>query len=144
MCLEESLGKWRRTQSIREHDLLATHLHLFEYHILCMCVCTCVYVCVWVCVWVIFICSQFLCICAKSLHSGPTLCDLVNYSPQVFPVHRDSPGKNTEVGCHAFFQRIFPTQALNPQLLHLLHWQAGSLPLVQSGKPPLPLAVSKC
>ena len=30
----------------------------------------------------------------------------------------DSPGKNTGVGCHAFFQRIFPTQGLNPGLLH--------------------------
>ena len=26
-------------------------------------------------------------------------------------------------------QKIFPTQGLNPGLLHLLHWQAGSLPL---------------
>ena len=24
---------------------------------------------------------------------------------------------------------IFPTQGSNPQLLHLLHWEAGSLPL---------------
>jgi len=29
-------------------------------------------------------------------------------------VHRDSPGKNTEVGCHA----LFPTQGLNPGLSH--------------------------
>ena len=28
-----------------------------------------------------------------------------------------------------------PTQGLSPCLLHLLHWQAGSLPLAQSGKP---------
>ena len=26
-------------------------------------------------------------------------------------------------------QEIFPTQGLNLHLLHLLHWQAGSLPL---------------
>ena len=30
----------------------------------------------------------------------------------------DSPGKNTEVPCHAFLQGIFPTQGLNPGLLH--------------------------
>ena len=36
------------------------------------------------------------------------------------PCPWDSPGKNTEVGCHFLFQRIFPTQGLNPHLLHLL------------------------
>ena len=30
---------------------------------------------------------------------------------------------------------IFLTQGLNPHLLHLLYWQAGSLPLVPPGKP---------
>ena len=33
-------------------------------------------------------------------------------------VYGDSPGKNTRVGCHAFLQRIFPTQGSNPGLLH--------------------------
>ena len=33
---------------------------------------------------------------------------------------RDSPGKNTGVGCHAFLQGIFPTQGSNPCLLRLL------------------------
>ena len=47
----------------------------------------------------------------------------------------DSPGKNTGVGCHAFLHGIFPTQRSNPHLLHLLHQQAGSLPLAPSGKP---------
>ena len=36
------------------------------------------------------------------------------------------PGKNTGVACHFLLQGIFPTQGLN---LHLLHWQADSLPL---------------
>ena len=40
-------------------------------------------------------------------------------------VHGDSPGKNTGVGCHAVLQEIFPTQVLNPRLLH---WQVDSLP----------------
>ena len=41
-------------------------------------------------------------------------------------VHGDSPGKNTEVGCHALLQGIFLNQGSNPHLLRLLHWQAGS------------------
>ena len=41
----------------------------------------------------------------------------------------DSPGKSTRVGCNALLQGIFPTQGLNPSLLHLLHWQVDSLPL---------------
>ena len=31
----------------------------------------------------------------------------------------DSPGKNTGVGCYFLLQEIFPTQELNPSLLHL-------------------------
>ena len=34
---------------------------------------------------------------------------------------KDSPGKNTGVGCHALLQGIFPTQGLNPSLL-LCRW----------------------
>ena len=30
------------------------------------------------------------------------------------------------VGCHSLLQGIFLIQVLNPSLLHLLHWQAGS------------------
>ena len=44
-------------------------------------------------------------------------------------------GKNTGVGCHCLLQGIFPTQGLNPHLLHLLHWQADSLPLSHQGSP---------
>ena len=46
----------------------------------------------------------------------------------------DSPGKNTRVGCHAL-QGIYSTQGSSPHLWGLLHWQAGSLPLVPPGKP---------
>ena len=38
----------------------------------------------------------------------------------------DSPGKNTGVGCRFLLQGIFLTKGSN---LHLLHWQADSLPL---------------
>ena len=38
------------------------------------------------------------------------------------------------MGCHALLQGIFPTQGLNQNLLYLLRWQLGSLPLVPPGK----------
>ena len=54
-------------------------------------------------------------------------CDPVDCSPPL-----DFSGKNTRVGAHALLQVIFLTQGLNPCLLHLLHWQADSLPLVSA------------
>ena len=48
---------------------------------------------------------------------------------------RDSPGKNTEMGCHFLLQGIFPIQGWKPCLLCLLHWQTDSLPLMPPGKP---------
>ena len=50
---------------------------------------------------------------------------------------QDSPGNNTGVGCHFVLQEIFLTQELNLHVPRLLHWQAGSLPLVLPGKPNL-------
>ena len=44
------------------------------------------------------------------------------------------PGKNTGAGCYFLFQGIFLTQGSNLCLLHLLQWQADSLPLVLLGK----------
>ena len=79
--------------------------------------------------------AKSFCMHAKSLQSCPTLCDPTDCGWPGSSVRRDSPGKNTGVGCHAFLQRIFPTQGLNPSLLHLLHWQADSLPRVPLGKP---------
>ena len=65
---------------------------------------------------------------AKSPKLCPTLCNTID-CPQ------DSTGKNTRGDCHALHQGIFPTQGSNLHLLCLLHWQAGSLPLVPPGKP---------
>ena len=39
------------------------------------------------------------------------------------------------MGCHLLLQGIFLTQGSNPSLLHLLHWQVGSLPQVPPRKP---------
>ena len=54
-----------------------------------------------------------------------------------FSVHGILQARILELGCRALFQGIFLTQGLSPCLLHLLHWQAGSLPLVLPGKPRL-------
>ena len=73
-----------------------------------------------------------ICMHAKSLQSWSTLCGLQS-ARLLYP--RDSPVKNTGVGCHALLQGIFPTQGLNPSLQCLLHWQVGSLLLAPPGKP---------
>ena len=72
---------------------------------------------------------------AKSLQLCLILCDPMDYSPPGSSVHGDSPGKNIGVGCLALLLGIFPTQGSNLHLLHFLHWQVGSLPLVPPGKP---------
>ena len=73
-----------------------------EVHIYIVCVCVCLYICCVLC------CSV----------SHVQLCDPLDCGPPSSSVHGDSPGKNTGVGCHALLQGIFPTQGLNPGLLH--------------------------
>ena len=51
-------------------------------------------------------------------HMCLTLCDPMDYSLTRFLHPWDFPGKNTGVGCHFLLQEIFPTQGLNPGLLH--------------------------
>ena len=82
----------------------------------CLCVCVCV-------------------LCANSLQSCLTLCNPLDCSPPGSSVHVDSPGRNTGVGCHTLLQGVFPTEGSNPLLLHLLLWQADSLPLASLVKP---------
>ena len=68
----------------------------------------------------------------------PTLCNPMDYSPPGSSIHGDSPGKNTEAGCHALPQGIFPTQGLNPglphcrQLLYHLSHQGSSKTLIET------------
>ena len=45
-------------------------------------------------------------------------CTTTDCIPPGSSVPGDSSGKNTGVGCHALLQGIFPTQGLNPGLLH--------------------------
>ena len=54
----------------------------------------------------------------------------------------NSPGKNTGAGYRFLLQGIFLTKRLNPCLLHLLQWQADSLPTVTPGKPLQSIRVS--
>ena len=58
---------------------------------------------------------------------------------------KDSPGKNTGVGCHFLLQKIFPTQGLNSHLFMSPALAQGSLPLVIRGKPKRKvLAIQSC
>ena len=81
------------------------------------------------------ICSMTSYVICLVTQSYPTLCNPMDCSHSGSFVHGDSPGKNTEVGCHTLLQGIFPTQGSNPPLLHLLHWLVGSLPPAPPGKP---------
>ena len=71
---------------------------------------------------------------AKLLQSCLTFCNAMDCSLPGSSVHEIFPGKNNGVGCHALLQGIFLTEGSNLNLLHLLHWQAGSLPLTPPGK----------
>ena len=60
----------------------------------------------------------------KVIQSCQTLCDPVDCSLTGFSVHGDSPGKNTEVGCHALLLDL-----LNPGIeLRCPAFRADSLP----------------
>ena len=48
---------------------------------------------------------------------GPAPCDPWTVAARAL-CPCDSPGKNTGVGCHSLLQGLFPTQELNPGLLH--------------------------
>ena len=68
---------------------------------------------------------------AKLLQSCPTLCDSMDHSLPGSSVHGILQARILEW----VVQGIFPTQGSNLYLLHLLHRQAGSLPLAPPGKP---------
>ena len=69
-------------------------------------------------------------VCARSLQSD----SLWPHGLQPFRLlcPWDSPGKNIGEGCRAL---LLPDSGSNPCLLCLLHWQAGSLPLMPPGQP---------
>ena len=71
---------------------------------------------------------------AKLLQSCLTFCDPMGCSPTGSSVHGVLQARVVEWGAIFPLQGIFPTQGSNPHLLHLLHWQAGPLPLAPPGK----------
>ena len=74
-------------------------------------------------------------ICVSYYCSNKNVC-VCAQSCQLFCKHLcswDFPGKNVGTGCHFLFQEIFPIQGSKVILLHLLHWQAESLPLSHLG-----------
>ena len=68
--------------------------------------------------WVFLLCHLRHAVLCLVTQWCPTLCNSMNYGLPGSSVHGDSWGKNTGVGCHAPLQGIFPTQLLNPGLLH--------------------------
>ena len=68
------------------------------------------------------------------IQSCTTLCNPMNCSLPGSSVHGDSPGKNTDMGCHALLQGIFPNQGSNPGLPHcrwiLCHLSHQRSPLI--------------
>ena len=72
---------------------------------------------------------------AKSLQSCPTLCSPMDCSPPGSPVHGILQARILEWVAVPSSKGLFPTQGLNPRLVGLLLWQAGSLPLAPPGKP---------
>ena len=50
------------------------------------------------------------------------ICDPMDCSPPGSSVHKDSPGKNTGMGCYALLQGVFPTQGSNPHCRQILYW----------------------
>ena len=67
------------------------------------------------CLHLLYVLSNVLCLVAQLCLA---LWVPMDCSPPGSFVHRDSPGQNTGVGCHALFQRIFPPQGSNPGLPH--------------------------
>ena len=67
--------------------------------------------------------------------SCPALCNPMDCSPPGSSVHRDSPGKNTGVGCHTLLQGIdLPNQGTE---LKSPAWQADYLPSEPPWNPPV-------
>ena len=83
------------------------------------------------CTWI----NSCACTHGKSLQWCLTLCDPMECGLPGSSVHGISQARILEWVAMPLLQGIFPTQGLSPCLLCLLHWQAGSLPLVPPGKP---------
>ena len=81
--------------------------------------------------------NPFGCLRAKSLQLCLTLCNPMDCSHPA-PLSIAFSRQESWRGCHALLQGIFLTQGSN---LHVLHWQAGSLPQAPPGKPYSPFII---
>ena len=68
-------------------------------------------------------------------HSVMSLCDPMDCSPPCSSCAWNFLGKNTGVSCHFFLKGSSQPRDHTHCLLHFLHQQADSLPLVPPGKP---------
>ena len=87
---------------------------------------------IWILISIPSLACKFQCMLNRSVVFDSL--QLYGLQPSMLFCPWDSAGKNTGVGCHSLLQWIFPTQGLNPCLLCVLHWQAGSLPRMPPGK----------
>ena len=78
-----------------------------------------------------------MCMCAKLFQSCPTLCNPMNYGPYGSSVHGISRTRRPEWSAMPSSRGSPPPRDWTC-VLCLLHWQAGSLPLMPPGKPIAP------
>ena len=111
----------------------------FSYIYVCVCVCVCECVCACMCVvvafeslghvWLFVTLYVYMCLITQLC---PTLCNPMDCSLPGSSVLGDSLSTNTGVGCLSLLQGIFPTQGLNPGLLH---WRQILYHLSHQGSP---------
>ena len=77
--------------------------------------------------------TRWACMISR-LKLGLTLCNPMNYSPAGSSVQGILQTRILKWVTMPS-SRDLPDSGIKPELVHLLHWQAGSLPLVPPGKP---------
>ena len=117
-------------QKIRAKALNPSFLRYFLLYLSLSLICVLKYI-LFIYLMQCFLNNLSQCVCSV-IQSCPTPCDPMDCRLPGSSVHGIYSGKNTGVCCHFLLQRIFLTQGSN---LHLLHWQADSLPLSYLGNP---------
>ena len=112
-------------------QLLSCTTVLLRYYTIRLKMFSLFFVCFYVCV--IFVKSIINLLCAKSLQLCVTLCDPMDCGPLGSSVYGILQAKSG-AGCHALLLGSFLIQGWKLCLLHLLHWQKRSSPLVPPGK----------